>query len=98
MDGLVFLFTFTFTSFMASEDTALLSTSDDDVYLRFSSTRKSIILAMVSACTMINCTAFISICAFYGLMYDSLDSLIELFTPSIPQIAKDLNSTGAVVK
>ena len=82
---------------MASEDTALLSTSDD-VYLRFSSTRKSIILAMVSACTMINCTVFISICVFYGLMYDSLDSLIELFTPSIPQIAKDLNSTGAVVK
>ena len=52
-----------FTSFMASEDTSLLSTASedngprlDDVYLRFSSTRKSIILAMVSACTMINCT------------------------------------------
>jgi len=69
---------------MASEDTSLLSTATDpqldDVYLRFSSTRKSIILAMVSGCIMINY------------------SLIELFTPSIPQIAKDLDSTGAVVK
>lgn len=50
---------------MASEDTSLLSTvdngpnrlddSDSDVYLRFSTTRKGIILAMVSGCTMINC-------------------------------------------
>jgi len=74
-----------FTLFMASEDTSLLSTEDngpnrlDDVFLRFSSTRKSIILAMVSGYTMINY------------------SLTELFTPSIPQIAKDLDSTGAVV-
>ena len=34
-----------------------------------------------------------------GLMYEyQQDSLVEMFTPSIPQIAKDLNSTGSVVK
>jgi len=77
------------TLFMASEHTSLLSTASedhngprlrvDDVYLRFSSTRKSIILAMVSGCIMIGY------------------SLTEFFMPSIPQIAKDLDSTGAVV-
>jgi hypothetical protein len=48
---------------MASEDISLLSSDDNgpnqldvsDVYLRFSSTRKNIILAMVSGCTMLNC-------------------------------------------
>jgi MFS family permease len=70
---------------MASEETTpLLSTTPgherlDDVYLRFSSTKKNIILAMVSGCGVINY------------------SMIGTFTPSIPQIAKDLNSTGAVV-
>ena len=46
---------------MASEDTSLLSTPEDNgVYLRFSDFRKSIILAMVSGCTMINCTLIYS--------------------------------------
>ena len=91
--------------FMASEDTSLLSAEDngparlDDVYQRFSSTRKSIILAMVSGCTMINCMFIYSESTWRSTSYvQVLDSLIELFTPSIPQIAKDLNSAGAVVK
>jgi hypothetical protein len=48
--------------FMSSEDrTSLLQISTvrhdqlDDVYLRFSSSRKNIILAMVSVCGVINC-------------------------------------------
>ena len=91
---------------MSSEDISLLSAvdngpnqlDDSDVYLRFSSTRKRIILAMVSVCTMINCMFHL----FRNQPFTSygwiLDSLVEMFTPSIPQIAKDLNSTGPVVK
>ena len=46
---------------MASEESPLLSTEDngtkrpDNVYLRFSSTKKNIILVMVSGCGVINC-------------------------------------------
>jgi hypothetical protein len=50
-------------AFMASsEDTSLLSTENNsghdrlhDVHLRFSSTRKNIILAMVSGCIVLHC-------------------------------------------
>jgi hypothetical protein len=95
-------------AFMASsdsEDTSLLSTENNagherlhDVYLRFSSTRKNIILAMVSGCIVINCMLTYYESAWRSTSYVWVDSMIETFTPSIPQIAKDLNSTGAVVK
>ena len=82
----------------------LLSTEDngpnrrDDVYLRFSSTKKNIILVMVSGCGVINCMFICSESAWRSISYSRVVSLIGTFTPSIPQIAKDLNSTGAVVK
>ena len=87
----------------SSEDTSLLSIENNaghdrhhDVYLRFSSTRKNIILAMVSGCVVIHCMFIYSESAWRSMSYVWVDS--EIFTPSIPQIAKDLNSTGAVVK
>ncbi|KAF5318029.1 hypothetical protein D9619_012107 [Psilocybe cf. subviscida] len=67
---------------MSSEETPLLNDtqlSHDDVYGRFSPTRKRVILALVSGCGLL------------GLF------VTGTFTPSIPQIAKDLDTTGAVV-
>ena len=84
---------------MPSEETPLLSITSDqnDVYLRFSPTRKKIILVTVSACGLINCTfiVILCICFIYLLI---LVFVVGTFTPSIPQIAKDLNTTGAVIK
>ena len=65
---------------MASEETPLLSESTDnspdrldDVYLRFSSTKKNIILVMVSGCGVINCMFisgwFESACRSTGTSY-----------------------------
>ena len=89
----------------SSEDTSLLSTENNaghdrhhDVYLRFSSTRKNIILAMVSGCVVIHCMFIHSESTWRSMSYVWVDSMIGTFTPSIPQIAKDLKSTGAVVK
>ena len=84
--------------FMVPDDTPLLSENLNDVYLRFSSSKKNIILGMLSACDVINCMSISSESAWRSLHYLFVDSLIAIFTPSIPQIAKDLNSTGAVVK
>ena len=89
-----------------SENTSLLSTENNaadhdrlhDVYLRFSSTRKNIILAMVSGCIVIHCMLIQSELVWCYMSNVWVDSMIGTFTPSIPQIAKDLNSTGAVVK
>ena len=56
--------------FMPSEETPLLSTDSDrnDVYLRFSPTRKKIILVTVSACGLLNCM-FIDISNNFILIY-----------------------------
>ena len=90
---------------MAPEDTPLLLENNvshdrllNDVYLRFSSTKKNIILAMLSGCGVINCMFIFSESAWRSTYYLWVDSLIAVFTPSIPQIAKDMNSTGAVIK
>ena len=101
-------FTTDLQAFMASsEETPLLSTEnnaghdqldDSDVYLRFSSTRKKIILAMVSGCIVIHCMFIYSKLACRSTSDVWIDCMNETFTPSIPQIAKELNSTGAVVK
>jgi hypothetical protein len=83
-----------------SEETPLLSSGHNDVYLRFSPTRKSIILVTVSACGLLNCMFIV----FFVFLITFLITLLILvfvvgtFTPSIPQIAKDLNTTGAVIK
>ena len=58
---------------MASEETPLLATENrrDDVYLRFSSVRKNVILMMVSGCGLIN-SKFISFgaqCSALGVPY-----------------------------
>ena len=86
---------------MASEETPLLSTvknDRDDVYLRFSPSRKNIILVMVSACGLINRIVHSIIRLHVPLVNYSLVFVTGTFTPSIRQIAKDLNSTGAAVK
>ena len=64
---------------MASEETPLLSTDDnaptnrlDDVYLRFSSTKKKIILVMVSGCGVINCMSICSELATSGWRFTFL--------------------------
>ena len=53
---------------------------------------------MVSGCGVINCMFICSESALRSTSYSWVDSLVGTFTPSIPQIAKDLSSTGAVVK
>ena len=53
---------------MASEETPLLSTENndrDDVYRRFSPTRKNIILVMVSVCGLINRGFICLACLFF---------------------------------
>ena len=84
---------------MSSEETPLLSTNSDrnDVYLRFSPTRKKIILVTVSACGLLNCMSISVLCNFYPYLL-KLVFVVGTFTPSIPQIAEDLNTTGAVIK
>ena len=84
---------------MPSEETPLLSTDSDrnDVYLRFSPTRKKIILVTVSACGLLNCM-FIDILYSFILYLLLPVFVVGTFTPSIPQIAKDLDTTGAVIK
>ena len=54
-------------STLPSENTSLLSPENnaghnrlDDVYLRFSSTRKNIISVMVTGCTVIHCSSFMN--------------------------------------
>ncbi|CAL1703109.1 unnamed protein product [Somion occarium] len=72
---------------MASENSPLFGTPTDDtgeiqheaVYLRFSPTRKKVIVAIVSLAGLI--PLFVS----------------GSFIPSIPQIALDLDSTGAII-
>ena len=53
---------------------------------------------MVSGCGVINCMFICSESALRSTSYSWVDSLVGTFTPSIPQISKDLSSTGAVVK
>ncbi|KAF9481301.1 MFS general substrate transporter [Pholiota conissans] len=67
---------------MAAENTPLLSSPEsnhDEVYHRFSPSRKAAIVIMVSGCGII--PLFVT----------------GTFTPSIPQIARDLNTTGPIV-
>lgn len=88
-------------SSLPSEETPLLSEpglKHEAVYERFSNPRKRIILFLVSWCGLLPC------------MYAPLDRLQSLsngsrkvfvagsFLPSIPQIAKDLESTGPIVR
>ena len=57
---------------MASEESHLLSTEDNDldnVYLRFSSTKKNVILVMVSGCGVINCMFICSESALRSTSY-----------------------------
>jgi hypothetical protein len=90
---------------MASEETPLLATENrrDDVYLRFSSVRKNVILMMVSGCGLINSKVHLfgvqcSALVFHTYLLLIIVFVVGTFTPSIPQIAKDLKSTGAIVK
>uniref|UniRef100_A0A8H8CHZ4 Major facilitator superfamily (MFS) profile domain-containing protein n=1 Tax=Psilocybe cubensis TaxID=181762 RepID=A0A8H8CHZ4_PSICU len=73
---------------MSTEETPLLSvlagnpscqTSTIDVYSRFSTRRKKVVIGLVSWCGLI--PFFVN----------------GTFTPSVPQIASDLNTTGSVV-
>jgi hypothetical protein len=76
---------------MASEETPLLSAEDNgpktpdrlddhDVYLRFSSTKKNIILVMVSGCGVINCMFIRSAGLAFHVLFMSRFSDWDVYT------------------
>lgn len=83
---------------MDTEATPLLSfRREDDIYLRFSTREKRNILAIVAACGVLPCKSnhlhhIVSKCRKTTVF------VTGTFTPALPQIAEDLESTGEMVK
>lgn len=93
-----------------SEETPLLNdnaadsdvqTRHEAVYRRFSPARKRTIVGLVSVCGLIPRTKppFVAFYIDELLIGDVLTVFVTgTFTPSIPTIAKDFDSTGPIVK
>jgi hypothetical protein len=91
---------------MTSEETPLVSSlaKHEEVYKRFKPAKKRSIVALVSVTGLLarvsfclSCLSefyvFLMICiCFYSVFVSGT------FVPSIPQIAKDLDSTGSIVR
>ena len=88
---------------MISEETPLVSSLTtrkyEEVYKRFKPAKKRAIVALVSVTGLLARTPFIGIANFV-FHSDGLYSVFVsgTFVPSIPQIAKDLNTTGTTVR
>ena len=92
---------------MASEESPLLGPSADDliaeiqhdaVYERFSTLRKRYIVAIVSLAGLIPCKQLSIVLHLLHTPNCSPVFVSGSFIPAIPQIALDLNSTGAVIR
>ena len=86
---------------MISEETPLISspTKHKEVYKRFKPAKKRAIVALVSVTGLLTRRSFCLSCmsVFYSTgLYSVFVS--GTFVPSIPQIAKDLDSTGPIVR
>ena len=85
----------------SSEETPLLppakNLDHEQVYERFAIARKRGILAIVSVIGLIPRTYIIYLKLSLRILSEWLVFVSGTFIPSIPQIAKDLNSTGPVV-
>jgi len=86
---------------MSSEETPLLSPpiKHEEIYKRFKPAKKRVIVALVSITGLLARTTFSScIFEFFILLSSSLVFVSGTFVPSIPQIAKDLNTTSPIVR
>ena len=88
-------------TFDDTEDTPLLQTSKhEEVYKRFKPSQKRWILAIVSATGLLpresNCERVFGVAQSNHHLY--LVFVSGTFIPSIPQIAKDLDSTPSVIR
>lgn len=84
---------------MASENTPLLQSNHDLVYERFSPQKKRFLVAVVSWGLLVACK--IHFAFWWGMVAKNINLLVittGVFIPSIPQIVRDLNTTGEVVK
>ena len=83
---------------MDTEATPLLSfRREDDIYLRFSTREKRNILAIVAACGVLPCKSS----HLHHIVWKCRKTTVLVtgtFTPALPQIAADLESTGEMVK
>ena len=73
-------------------------TTHEKVYKRFKPAEKRAIVALISVTGLLARRSF---CLKYSVFYsDGFYSVFvsETFVPSIPQIAKDLDSTGPIVR
>ena len=87
---------------IVTEETGLLSRKNPqlDIYDHFSPRRKRVILALVSWCGLLPCN-FIMIFLSSLYLLITLELLVFVsgsFVPCIPQIARDLGTTGSVIK
>lgn len=84
-----------------SEETPLLTAKQhEEIYLRFKPAKKRGIVAIVSATGLLACKYSLATLSYHNVRSDPLFSLVFVsgtFVPSIPQVAKDLNSTPAIV-
>jgi hypothetical protein len=89
---------------MSSEGTPLLlsepSIKHEAVYTRFSKPRKRVLVALVSWCGLIPRMSGVFFWQNRNYILIKLTKVFVsgTFIPSIPQIAKDLNSTGPVIR
>lgn len=94
---------------MSSEESPLLNPStsafpldSDKIYDRFSPSQKRTIVSVVSWAALIPRTFVLYSCSLRGfLTYNAvLDEVFvsESFVPSIPQVARELGSTGPIIK
>lgn len=90
-----------------SEETPLLastSTSNEEVteheriYERFSRPRKTLILSLVSMAGILPCEYATHRCPTLANRWPHPVFVSGSFVPSIPQIAKDLDTTGSIVR
>ncbi|KAK0435267.1 MFS general substrate transporter [Armillaria borealis] len=79
-----------------SEQTPLLNKHEVGVYERFTRGRKRGILALISWCGLLPCTFFVS-CELWYVHRNLAVFISGSFFPSVPAIARDLDSSGSVI-
>lgn len=86
---------------MTTEDTPLLQNEHDSVYERFSPQKKKVLVAIVSWGGLVACEPYFFTSRRTAAKFRDKNSLVftsGTFVPSIPQMAKELNSTGDVIR
>jgi hypothetical protein len=82
------------------EETPLLAQAKahETIYDRFSIPRKRAILSLVTICGLMPCALKVHVAVAFETPDHSTVFVSGTFLPCIPQIAKDLNTTGGTVR